>query len=104
MEQPGDRALLRRCYEASNPLSRLSVKNNYGLLMFYCFGFMKDCVYYSEREGPPWWPSSRGCSAVPGCFRRRRCSAAGHTQRAGRRENPEDCSGIFSAGDRGLRL
>lgn len=50
MEQPGDRALLRRCYEASNPFSRLSVKNNYGLLMFYCSGFMKDCVYYSEKR------------------------------------------------------
>jgi len=43
-----DKKLLRNYYEKSNPFSMLPMLNNYGLLMFYCSSFMKDCVYYLE--------------------------------------------------------
>ena len=39
--------LLRRCYQQSNPYSALPVADNFGLLMFYCGGMLRDCVYYS---------------------------------------------------------
>lgn len=41
-----DRALLRRYYEKTNPFSRLQVVRNFGLLMFYCGGHLKNCVYH----------------------------------------------------------
>lgn len=40
--------LLKRYYEKTNPFSKLSVKNNFNLLMFYLKSFMKDFVYYSK--------------------------------------------------------
>lgn len=43
-----DVKLLKSYYEKSNPYSMLPMLNNYGLLMFYCSSFMKDCVYYLE--------------------------------------------------------
>lgn len=43
-----DKKLLKNYYEKSNPFSMLPMLNNYGLLMFYCSSFMKDCVYYLE--------------------------------------------------------
>ena len=49
MDLEGDREMLKRYYEKTNPFSRIQVINNYGLLMFYCMGFMKECVLYSEK-------------------------------------------------------
>lgn len=43
-----DNKLLKNYYKKSNPFSMLPMLNNYGLLMFYCSSFMKDCVYYLE--------------------------------------------------------
>lgn len=48
MDKQADRERLKLCYSKSNPYSALSVKDNYGLLMFYCGQFMKNNVYYSE--------------------------------------------------------
>lgn len=50
MDAPGARELLRQCYEHSNPYSELPMLDNWGLLMFYCAEFLKDCVYYSARR------------------------------------------------------
>lgn len=44
-----DRELLKHCYHMSNPYSQLPMRDNYGLLMFYCADFMKDCIYYSKE-------------------------------------------------------
>lgn len=44
-----DRAILERCYKMSNPFSALTVKDNFGLLMFYALGPMKEHLYYSEK-------------------------------------------------------
>ena len=41
--------LLQRCYQAGNPCAQLTWKNNFGLLMFYCLGPMKNSVYYSPQ-------------------------------------------------------
>ena len=49
MGQLSSRALLARCYRASNPFSELPVRDQYGLVMFYCTGGLKDCVYYSKE-------------------------------------------------------
>lgn len=43
------RKLLVDCYSCSNPYSALPMLDNFGLLMFYCADFLKDCVYYSPR-------------------------------------------------------
>lgn len=43
-----DIKLLKNYYEKSNPFSMLPMLNNFGLLMFYCSSFMKDCVYYLD--------------------------------------------------------
>lgn len=43
-----DIKLLKNYYKKSNPFSMLPMLNNYGLLMFYCSSFMKDCIYYLE--------------------------------------------------------
>jgi hypothetical protein len=48
MDTQAGRALLLRCYERSHPFSALPMLDNPGLLMFYCSGFLKDCVYYSS--------------------------------------------------------
>lgn len=47
MEQEESRQLLLRRYQKSNPYSRLPMLDNWGLLMFYCGGPLKNCVYYS---------------------------------------------------------
>lgn len=44
-----DREQLKTYYEKTNPFSGMQVVENYGLLMFYCGSFMKDCIYYSEK-------------------------------------------------------
>lgn len=49
MDKQESRDILKNCYENSNPFSALPMEDNYGLLMFYCGTFMKDCVYYSEE-------------------------------------------------------
>lgn len=48
MTDDNDIKLLKSYYEKSNPFSMLPMLNNYGLLMFYCSSFMKNCVYYLE--------------------------------------------------------
>lgn len=50
MDQAADQKLLQEKYQAGNPYSKLSFINNYGLLMFYCDNFMRDCVYYSKKR------------------------------------------------------
>ncbi len=50
MECEQDVRLLQACYEKKNPFSQLQVTGNFGLLMFYCGSFMKDCVWYLEEE------------------------------------------------------
>ena len=39
--------LLYSYYEKGNPINARPMLHNFGLLMFYCGGFLKDCVYYS---------------------------------------------------------
>lgn len=50
MDDRNSRELLKRCYLAGNPFSELPSRNNFGLLMFYCGGFMKEKVFYSRRH------------------------------------------------------
>lgn len=50
VDSPQDLALLRACYERGNPFSALQVVHNFGLLMFYCGSFLKDCVYYIPQQ------------------------------------------------------
>lgn len=49
MDSPKDRTVFERCYEKANPFSALACVNNFGLLMFYALGPMKDNIYYSEE-------------------------------------------------------
>lgn len=49
MDSPDDRQMLKHYYQKTNPFSKIQVIDNYGLLMFYCASFMKDCVYYSQE-------------------------------------------------------
>jgi len=44
-----DRTFFKKYYAKSNPFSALPMLDNYGLLMFYCSSFMKDCVFYCEE-------------------------------------------------------
>lgn len=44
-----DRELLLSKYAQSNPFSALPMIDNVGLLMFYCFQFMNNNVYYVEK-------------------------------------------------------
>lgn len=48
MASKGDIAMLHDYYQKSNPFAELPMVDNWGLLMFYCSAFMKDCVYYVE--------------------------------------------------------
>ena len=50
VDSPQDLALLRACYKRGNPFSALQVVENFGLLMFYCGSFLKDCVYYIPQQ------------------------------------------------------
>ncbi len=45
-----DRKLLKEKYVLGEPFSRFSLTDNWGLLMFHCSGFAKDCIYYLESE------------------------------------------------------
>lgn len=49
MTSEKDRTFLKKYYAKSNPFSALPMIGNYGLLMFYCSSFMKDCVLYCEE-------------------------------------------------------
>lgn len=46
MGSGADIALLRAHYAMSNPFSALPMLDNWGLVMFYCGSFLRDCVYY----------------------------------------------------------
>ncbi|MEG0848160.1 MAG: GNAT family N-acetyltransferase [Niameybacter sp.] len=48
MDQEADVKLLENYYNNGNPFSERPMLYNFGLLMFYCGTFLKDCVYYSE--------------------------------------------------------
>lgn len=48
MDQEEDVKILENYYNKGNPFSDRPMLYNFGLLMFYCGTFMKDCVYYSE--------------------------------------------------------
>lgn len=50
MNSQCDREFLKAYYEKRNPFSEMQVIHNFGLLMFYCCSFMKDCVYYSQEN------------------------------------------------------
>lgn len=49
MDLQKDRDLLLDKYKVSNPFSRLSLRHNPGLLMFYALGPMRDQLWYSEQ-------------------------------------------------------
>lgn len=40
---------LENCYQKGNPFSKLQTVNGFGLLMFYCGSFLKDCIYYIPK-------------------------------------------------------
>lgn len=46
IEKPEHLKLLENCYQKGNPFSKLQTVNGFGLLMFYCGSFLKDCIYY----------------------------------------------------------
>lgn len=46
MSNKADVALLHKAYKMKNSFAELPVLDNFGLLMFYCGSFMKDCIYY----------------------------------------------------------
>ncbi len=51
VENPEHLKLLEKCYQKGNPFSKLQTVNGFGLLMFYCGSFLKDCIYYiSEMD------------------------------------------------------
>jgi hypothetical protein len=41
-----DKELLVRTINESNPISKLSMRNNTSLIMFYCLSFKKNSIYY----------------------------------------------------------
>lgn len=47
MDKEENVRLLYSYYEKGNPINARPMLQNFGLLMFYCGGFLKDCVYYS---------------------------------------------------------
>ncbi len=50
MESAAGRALLWETYAASAPYAKLAFPRNPELLMFYCGGQLRDCVYYLEEK------------------------------------------------------
>lgn len=48
MDVENDRSLLLQKYRQSNPYSALAMRDNAGLMMFYCAGALKESVYYVE--------------------------------------------------------
>lgn len=47
MDKEENVRLLYSYYEKGNPMNARPMLQNFGLLMFYCGGLLKDCVYYS---------------------------------------------------------
>lgn len=50
MTEPKHQKRLLHCYRKNNPFTDLPFLDNEGLLMFYCMGYMKDCIYYSKQH------------------------------------------------------
>lgn len=46
VNKPADLELLREHYAHGNPFSALPMIDNFGLLMFYCGSFLRECVRY----------------------------------------------------------
>ena len=49
MDRAADRDKLLRLYKQGNPFSLAAAPNEIGLLMFYCTGFMRACVYFIDE-------------------------------------------------------
>lgn len=49
IEKPEHLKRLENCYQKGNPFSKLQTVNGFGLLMFYCGSFLKDCIYYIPK-------------------------------------------------------
>jgi len=47
---PADLGLLRARYALGNPFSALPMVDNFGLLMFYCGSFLRECVRYVPEQ------------------------------------------------------
>ncbi|MCX2720553.1 GNAT family N-acetyltransferase [Lentiprolixibacter aurantiacus] len=48
LDKEFDRDLLLRTITDSVPVAKVSMRNNTGLIMFYCLSFMKNIIYYLE--------------------------------------------------------
>ena len=48
-ENPKHLEILEKCYQKGNPFSKLQTVNGFGLLMFYCSSFFKECIYYIPK-------------------------------------------------------
>lgn len=48
LKKAEDMEIFRRCLEKGNPYSALQMRDNWGLVMFYCGGIFKDSIFYSE--------------------------------------------------------
>ncbi|WP_431122278.1 GNAT family N-acetyltransferase [Flagellimonas flava] len=49
MEDKTDIAFLMEAINMSIPISKISMRNNASLIMFYCMSFMKNSIYYIEK-------------------------------------------------------
>lgn len=49
IEKPEHLKRLENCYQKGNSFSKLQTVNGFGLLMFYCGSFLKDCIYYIPK-------------------------------------------------------
>lgn len=48
MEDENDKSLLMETVNRSIPISKISMRNNTGLIMFYCLSYKKNCIFYIE--------------------------------------------------------
>lgn len=48
MDKEDDKNIFTRLVSNSIPVSKMSMVDNFGLIMFYCSSFMKDDIYYIE--------------------------------------------------------
>ncbi|MGL5437434.1 MAG: GNAT family N-acetyltransferase [Lachnospiraceae bacterium] len=49
IDNPDDLTILSVNYAKTNPFSILQVTEDFGLLMFHCLKWMKNCIYYSQE-------------------------------------------------------
>ena len=49
MADKNDTAFLIEAINTSAPISKISMRNNASLIMFYCMSFMKNSIYYIEK-------------------------------------------------------